>query len=173
MVALYAAIAAVVPIPFWLLRDRPENWDCGESAPPGQDAALDDFRAGAIPLHFTAAVVLMMALWAWSARRRGAGAGLPTAWSVVAYGLYITVAVAWNDAYAPLAILSVLALIYVMPILVPGALLAALIVWVRKPSALEGVRYHLVAGTGWALLLVGLPVHFDLVYLTGDGPMFC
>jgi hypothetical protein len=166
ILGLYVLVATAVPAAFWPVRDVPGNWSCGDSEPPGQDAKIDAFQAGAIPIHAVAALVLLAALCAWSAHRGGGSIAWPTALGAALFGGYLALMLAWNDAYAPLGFVAFVSLaFYAAPIL----LLVLLVLSLRRSR----VRDTAVAALGWALLLVGLPLHLDLVVLQGGGPFFC
>lgn len=166
MLALYAVIAAALPAAFWPVRDVPKDWDCGEDEPPGQAAKLDAFQAGAIPLHAVAALVLLGGLCVWSARRKGGTVGAPTGIAAVLLLGYLVLMLAWNDAYLPLGAAAILlGAVYVTPVV--------LLVLAGLSLARTRGRDTAVAALGWALLLLGLPLHLDLVMLQGEGPWFC
>ena len=175
MLGLYAAAAVLLPLPFWPFRERPEDWGCGDSEPPGHDAALDAWRSGAIPLHAGAALILLAALWAWSARHNEGKAGWRTTFFVVLTGVYIPIAAAWEEAFAPFAIATYIgAALIAQNAAVAGALAAVLLLGVALRTPPPGKnQFRLVAGLGWLVLLFGVPAHLTALYAEGYGPIIC
>jgi len=184
------AAAAEVGVPlaivlvFALLRDSPPDFDCGDPKPSGQDARVDDFRAGAIPLHLAGGAILAMALLALSRDRvRAAGKDAPvgtvTAVALIAFAFYVGISLVEHDLFFPLFIagfLTVGLLVVILfqnfqplTILVAIAVVAVLAWLLRRPR----VRGYLLATLGWAELLLVLPGSLALIYLDGRGPLLC
>lgn len=172
MLALYVAIAAALPLAFWPARDVPEGYGC-DPEPPGHAAALETFRSGAIPLHAIAALMLIAALCAWSARRHGGAVGGATAVAASLACAYLALMLAWNDAYLPLGALAYFAAIFAMPVVAVAGVVALVVVRLRRPQRADTTRFVAVAALGWLLLLVGVPFHLDLVFLQGEGDIMC
>ena len=173
MLAVYGALAVVLPGVFWLLKEPPPDIDCYEDPGPSQQAAIDDFRWGAIPLHAMTALVLLAALCAWSARHNGGAVGRPTGVATFVLAAYLAVMLVWNDAFAPLGFAALFGTFYVVPIVVGVSFVAALVVWVARPWRRDQLRHRSVAAVGWLLLLYALPLHLTVVYLKGDSPLAC
>ncbi|HEX8647831.1 MAG TPA: hypothetical protein VF715_13100, partial [Thermoleophilaceae bacterium] len=140
LLALYVAVAATLPAAFWPLRDVPEGYGC-DPEPPGQEAAREAFQAGAIPLHAVAALVLLAALCAWSARRHGGHVGGATALAASLAFAYLALMLAWNDAFLPLAVLAYFAGIFAMPVVALAGVVALVVIRLRRPQWAESTRF--------------------------------
>ena len=175
MLAIYVVVAVVLPAPIWLFRDRPPYWSCGDEEPPGQDAALEAFRAGAIPLHAGAAVVLLAALLAWSERHGSDRTRQLTRVAVALAGAYLLIMLVWHEAFAPLAVAVFLgaALIGENALLVVVIASVLLVIVTARKSARKDDHSWLITALGWTLLLFGVPAHLAAVYLVGYGPIIC
>jgi hypothetical protein len=171
MIALYAVVAALPPLAFWVARDVPQGYGC-DPEPPGHAAAMEEFQSGAVPLHAIAALVLIAALCAWSARRHGGAVGGATAVAASLSCAYLATVLVWNDAYWPLGLFA-FAAGYLMPAIAVVALVVLAVVRLRRPVRLRGAGFTAVATLGWLLLVVGLPFHLDLVYIQGEGDIMC
>ena len=170
LVLVPVAVAIGVVALFWLLRDLPPNWDCGDAEPYGQRARLDAYRSGFEVLHALVALGAAVAIVRLHGeRRRRAGA---TGFGRPAFaGLVLALALAY-----PLAVAGAIALSLVGNPLGarPAAVLGILALAAAGVHAARRAGEGRVAGlaVAWAILLLTPGVAF-LVRLQGDGPIVC
>jgi hypothetical protein len=165
VVVLGAALAAL----FWLGREIPVDYGCGETAPPGND--LDAFRRGAPIAHAFAALLLLgtIAALSWRRnRRRGIDRpGKPTVVVAAIVALVTLVAVVNEDVGAAVIALSLVTsgLVYG---LVVGAACLVVGAGIRGPAGLWVSMVGL-----WQAAVGAVPLHALLVYMQGHGPILC
>jgi hypothetical protein len=170
-----AVVAAVAVLLFWLLREPPPGWDCGER-PAGQPERLDRYRTGLVTLHVAAAaaaiagLLVLSRLRALRAGRRGIGRA--TAIGIVA-ALLAAVPVGLVGGVALGAVSELLGGPQVLAVVAVTALSAAASgLAARTAAAPDEPPFDGVALFLWALLAL-LPGHALAVGLQGSGPWFC
>ncbi len=168
-VALVVVLGGVLAALFWLGRDLPVDYDCGETEPAGND--LDGFRRGAPFAHALAALILLGAIvylsWRRNVRRGLDRPGQPTIIAASVAALLIVVAV-FSEEFGVLVIAVSLITSGLMYGLVVGAI--CLLV---GASTSDRVGYWLTMVGLWQAVLGGVPFHALLVYLQGNGPILC
>ena len=178
--ALAAAVAVAL---FWLLRTPPPNYDCGEDQVVS-DATITAYRSGLVPLHVLVGIVALVGIIALSRARmvragRARSLGRPT---VIAVLLLVLLAVLTATDWRSGLILMWMGAIVVAMFGSASATAAALVAVAALVAG--GIELARRAGLGrrgaglgasalaWAVLLLA-PGHALVVYLQGDGPLFC
>jgi hypothetical protein len=168
---------------FVVRRDSPPDWDCGESAPPGQDARLEEFRRGRIPIHVAAAAALGVAI-AWLSRRRVTRSGearplgKPTAMGLAAAGAYAIASLIDHDVFIPMLLVGFLTVgiaIYAASdgqplVFLIGLPALAAIAWGLTRDRAHG---YVLSAVAWVELLLAIPGSLAAIYLDGHGPLLC
>ena len=167
--AIVVLVFGVLAVIFWLTRETPTNYGCGEDEPAGND--LDAYRAGASVLHALAALVLLGVIVALSwrrNRRRGLDhPGYPTIAAVAVAVLLTLAALVDSDFGEVVLVVSLITSGVFYGILVCPALLIA--------GAVTNVRasYWVTMAGMWHAVVAGVPLHALVVYLPGHGPILC
>ncbi len=168
-VALVVVLGLLLAALFWLGRDIPVDYGCGETEPAGND--LDSFRRGAPLAHALAAMILLGAIvylsWRRNVRRGLDRPGRPTVIAASVAALVIVVAVLSEDVGVFVIAVSLITSGLVYGLLVGAACLLA--------GALMTDRfgYWLTMVGMWQAVLGGVPFLALLVYLQGHGPVLC
>ena len=162
-------LGGVLAALFWLGRDIPVDYGCGETEPAGND--LDAFRRGAPIAHALAALILLGAIvylsWRRNVRRGLDRPGRPTVIAASVAALVIVVAVLNEDVGV-----LVIAASLITSGLVYGLLVGAVCLVVGASTS-DRVGYWLTMVGLWQAVLGGVPFHALLVYLQGHGPILC
>jgi hypothetical protein len=161
--AAIAGLAAALGLYCWLVLTPPVN-SCSDRAPR---AAVLAYRHAAVVPHLLALLVLGAIVVAMSRPRTG-HTGRPTAVALALAGLLTLLAYFDHDVFALLAVPGLLALVFVAPVAVLAAVVAA--AWAARRRSVHPSPLF----TSWvAWIAIGLvPGHLALVLLQGE-PLFC
>ena len=170
---LVVLVFGILALIFWLVRDVPTQYGCGEDPPPGNARELDAFRSGAAVLHALAALALVAVIvtlsWRRNLRRDEAlnHPGYPTI-AAAALTVLLTLAAVFDQDFGELVLAASLITSGIGYGMLAGA--ACLIL-----GAVTNGRasYWLTMAGLWHAVVAGVPLHALVVYIQGHGPILC
>jgi hypothetical protein len=163
---LTAAVAAGLGVTFWVLRSPPPT-SCTDRATA---AAIDAYRAFAIPLHLLALAALAAVVVRMSELRTGGRLGAPTLRALLAAGTGAAVCLVYHPLFGFVALPGLVGMILIGPVTVLATVAAAgYALASRRPTRPGPNTVAAIAWTGIALLVPG---HLALVLIQGE-PLFC
>jgi len=173
LVASVAGVVGLLVIVFFVVRERPPIPACFIDLTPKQRSALEQFRAGATPIHVLAAAILLLALARTStarhaARHGGRHPGAVTLGALVCYGALLATTLVEPGALAVAGAVQAFFAFATFPLVALGLLIASILL-VARSTRRHGVWCALAAG--WGALLLVVPVIYAVVWL--DPTPFC
>lgn len=167
------AVAGGLGLVCWALLDWPSIPDCVETLSPGQQQAVDRFRADARTLHVIGAAVVMAVVGRLSAAKHLARAGrrrpgTPTLCGLGVYGALLAVALVEPGALAVPVGLSFWLGFVTVPL--TGLLLVSAGVTAPLASRFATASRWAIGvapSAGWSALLA-LPAHYAVLCLAAD-----